>query len=96
MPIVVFDSSITAISATSIVTGRNPGNSVVAPTAETATVAVPATTILMRGGRSRQLFRWHDLMERPIQVKRYSKHARSAVNPTLGGYVCRESQLINR
>jgi len=35
IPIVVFDSSIAAIFATSIVTGRKPGNSVVAPTADT-------------------------------------------------------------
>jgi hypothetical protein len=34
---------------TSIVTGRKPGDSVVAPTADTATVAIPTINILAKG-----------------------------------------------
>jgi hypothetical protein len=70
--IVVFDSSIAAISATSVVTGRKPGNSVVAPTADTAMVAIPANMILVKGGGSRPLFTWHALVERLFPVEPYS------------------------
>jgi len=38
-----------AIGATSIVTDRKPGGSVVAPTAETAMVAIPAINALANG-----------------------------------------------